>query len=397
MPCKLDRPSPQDLYNRIRDNFSANVLGGFEIIPETNEAYVVSNDYAMYEELLSVIEQQYSARDERYACCDDLYAMAAKRGVFPAPAGFAQGYVKITGDAGATLPIPLDVRIGGQNYRATGTVPAVLPETGEIAVRVQAIIPGVDGNEPAAGTVGQLTSLATGIDSDVELYGRFCGGTEAEECEAFRERYIDRLAYAPRSTMAWLLEKIKDWPCVTRVAHRSGSCCEVTGEPGTSCGCNACVNSLEFYPLFDATFDCGIPPACVIEDMNVWLFGDPPGRGLGQVEIGVCGKLYAPVATSINVRLAGLSCATPTQIEQIRERIKQLFARAVPSELFTVRSVEVLVTQVIGASEDFTVTFEVVNGEMSMTPCGDLNPACDVLPCLNDVIFANAYAPQNLC
>lgn len=399
MTCNLDRPSPQELYDRIRDNFSVNVLGGFDIIPESIEHYVVSNDYAMAEEFYTISEMMFRARDPRYACCEDLYDMAAAEGYFPHAAGFAQGYVTITGTPGAVIPLPLDVQIEGQTYRATGSVPTVMPSSGSVPARVKAIVPGVEGNVAVTGAIGTLVISAVGIDSDVVVSGNsFCGGSIDEDCEAFRQRYIEERTYRPRQTDAWLKNKMLEWPCVTRVVHREGNCCEFQGTSGQNCGCNSCVNALEYYPLFDDTFTCGIPPECVINDMQDWLFGNPPGRGLGQAEIGVCGKLFAPVALMVNARIGGIDCATPAQVTQIREKITNLFRRAEPSKPFTVRSAEVLISQVLGGADGYFVSYELLSDDGgALNACGDIDPLCDVLPCLNEIIIANASSTNGNC
>lgn len=104
MSCNLTRPTPDELFSKIKNNFSANVLGGAEVIPESLEWYVVTNDYAMTEEFYSISEQQWKERDPRYACCDNLVSMAERDGVYPRPATFSQGFVQITGTANSPIP-----------------------------------------------------------------------------------------------------------------------------------------------------------------------------------------------------------------------------------------------------------------------------------------------------
>lgn len=403
MVCKLDRPSPQVLYDRIAANFSANVLGGFDIIPESLEAYVVANDYAAAEAFYSVAEAQWKARDPRYACCDDLYAMAARDGVYPNAAGFSQGYVRLTGATGAAIPNPLEVVIDSQHYVAVGTVATTMPSNGHLDIRVKAVVPGTDGNVALRNTTGSLASSATGIDNEVKPFGTtFCGGSNAEACEVFRDRYIERLAYKPVANSAWLIAKMLEWPCVTRVLPRSGSCCRIIHKEGcgcAACGCNSCTQDLNFYPLFDDTFDCGIPPDCVIDDMQSWLFGTPAGRGLGQAPVGICGQLYAPEAALVDVRISGIQCSTASQVSQMRNRIADVFRLAAPSELFTIRTVELAIAQVVGTSNAFNVVFDVRTNEqhIGVTSCGDLNPACDYMVCLNDVLIIGSDITEGGC
>src|SRR4029077_3218089 len=98
----------------------------------------------------------------------------------------------------------------------------------------------------------------------------FCSGAEAETCEEFRKRYLDRLAYQPRATMAWIKQKLLEFPCATRVCVREGSCCRCDPDcvnGGTPC--ESCGTLMQFYVLFDDTFPCGIPPQHIVEDIQV--------------------------------------------------------------------------------------------------------------------------------
>lgn len=401
MTCILDRPTPRALFDRIKGNFEANVLGGYNVVPESVEWYVISNDYAMAEAFYSTAEAQWKARDPRFACCDDLYAMAARDGIYPKPAGFAQGYVRVTGNAGANVPDPLEVVIGDQHYVATGTIPDVMPNAKYFDVRVKAIVPGVEGNVALKNTTGSLANNSAGIDNTVTPFGSsFCGGSAAEDCEDFRTRYIDRLAYKPIANAAWLEAKMFEWPCVTRVVPRGNNCCTYVSREGcgcAACGCNTCTQDLNFYPLFDDTFDCGIPPQCVIDDMNDWLFGSPQGRGLGQAPVGICGMLYAPDASMIDVRVTGLACSTPAEQAKIRRRIRDVFKLAVPSSLFTRRSIELAIAQVTGTSENFEVVFEDNTGNMVFDDCGNMDSPCDVMPCLDSITFVGADINEGAC
>lgn len=387
MVCKLDRPAPQELFDLILNNFSANVLGGREVIPESNEWYVVSNDYAMHETFYSMAEAQWKAQDPRYMCCDDLYEHAAVRGFTPYPASSSQGYVQVTGTPGTLIPTPLEVVIESQNFRATGTIPSAMPAAGFFDVRVKALVPGIEGNIAITSSTGTLATAVAGLDNTVAVRGTsFCGGANAEECEPFRERFLKAHGYHPRSNVDWIISKLKEWPCVTRVCERGGSCCETPDAEG-DCGCNRCSQSLGFYVMFDNTFDCGIPPACVVTDLNTWMWGDPPGKGLGQADFGMCGEIKAPVASVIDVVVTGMACATTSQQQIVRERIADFFMTACPSMPLYQRNVVLAIAQVVGTADPFEVTFIDRTGNMSFTPCGDLDPNCDILPCLGQIEF----------
>lgn len=396
MSCNLTRPSPTELFAKIKDNFSANVLGGGEVIPESLEWYVVSNDYAMAEEFYSISEQQWKENDPRYACCDNLVAMAERDGVYPRPATFAQGLITLTGTPGSAIPSTLEVVFGSQHYLAIGNRPAILSVNGDARIRVQAVVPGEEGNvAPKLGN-GQTAQVIAGIDQEVvSIPQSFCGGGAKEECEPFRQRYLERLAFKPRSIESWLIDKIKEWPCVTDVFKRGGTCCDPFAEQ--VCGCQNCYNQLNFYPIFGGSYECGLPPQCIIDEMNEWLFGTPQGHGTGQVEIGVCGRLYTAEPAMIRVKVEGLNCATAAQNAIVRERIADIFARAAPSEILTLRSIELAIGQVLGVTEEFGVEFETISGNMDYTECGDLDPPCDVRPCLGEIFEVNPFVAGEFC
>ena len=54
MACVILRPEPQALFDSLRNAFSNTVLGGGKVIPESNEWYVIANDYAARELVLEL-------------------------------------------------------------------------------------------------------------------------------------------------------------------------------------------------------------------------------------------------------------------------------------------------------------------------------------------------------
>lgn len=369
MTCNLPRPAPQVLFDRLRDMFSATVLGGSPVIPESNEWYVVSNDYAAAETFYALAEQQWRERDPRVACCDNLIDMAALDGIYPRPATFARGYVKISGTVGAALTTSLQVAFGESLYRVDQgvTVPAEIPASGYVIVRMIADEPGTDGNGPAiAATGGRLITPLAGISVAVEIYGgQFCGGQPAEDCETFRARYLARKQYQPKSTFEWVKAKILEWPCATRVCIRDCACCTERGR-------------MDLFVFFDGTFPFGIPPADVLADLEAWFFGDPQGFGLGQAEWGMYGTFHAARAVPVNVTIVDLPCTSTAQLEEIKARVAGMFDGLCPGKPICRRFVDAIVLQVVGKACEFTVTLEPVGTTTAF--CDDFNPACDELP-----------------
>ena len=389
MTCKLTRPDPQALFNQIRDQFSVTVLGGAPVIPESNEWYVVTNDYAMAEQYYAIADQMWRETNPETACCDNLIAMAARNGVFPRPATFAEGYVKLSGTPGAAIPDPLEIATSAGNYVSVGRVPAFLFADGTAVVRVRALAPGPQYNASGDVPTGTLLTPAVGINSEVEVCGgQFCGGADAEACEAFRQRYLRRLAYKPRATSAWIQEKLLEWPCATRVCTREGSCCRCEPDCG-NCGCAGCGDKLQFYVMFDA-FPCGIAPTNVIQDLNDWMFGTHQGYGEGQVEVGVCGAIFQPIPLYVNVLIDIAACPTIAQKSRIEQDIQDLFTQLCPSMPLRNKQIEVIIANIIGSDVNVGVQIEMIDATRDMayqTGCGDVEPECDYLPCLNQIEF----------
>jgi hypothetical protein len=406
MACIILRPDPKVLFSQIQDQFSSTVLGGARVIPESNEWYVVANDYAMAEQFYAIADQMWRENNPETACCDNLYTMAAQHGVFPRPASNAEGYAKLAGVPGSDIPSSLEIQTSTGTFVSVGTIPLVMPDSAELIIRVRSLVPGAAMNSSGDVTTGTLTTTAPGIDSDVVICGgQFCGGKEAETCEEFRQRYLDRLAYQPKATMAWLQAKLMEFPCVTRVCTREGSCCRCEAECG-DCGCKNCGNRMELYALFDNAFPCGIPPSNIVEDMTTWLFGENQGYGEGQVEIGVCGQIFTPIPLVVNVIIDIEGCPSTSQKQLISDQVQALFMRICPSVPLKTRQIELIVASIIGADINAEARFEVVGYENQNPPyprdlvyfdtC-NLEPECDVLPCLNTVSFTNPDSGKLQC
>lgn len=398
MTCKITRPTPDALFNRVRDMFSTTVLGGASIIPESNEWYAVSLNYAMAEEFYSVSEQAWRERDPRFACCDNLIEMAELDGVYPRAAASAQGYVKITGVVGTVVPQTISFTFGDKEYVPAGAVASQVPSSGIVIVRAQAVEPGPGGNLPSTQT-GTLVGGIPGLDAEVSVYGgRFCGGADAEQCEPFRARYLERLAVKTNYGLDWIKEQVLAWPCVTGVCERAGNCCEASVDAeGKQALCNT---EIQLYALFDGTFECGLPPECVTDEMTDVIFGMPQGQGRGLAEWGMFGKIYSAKPTYIRVLIAGLDCNTPTQSAEILSRVTDYVSRVCPSETLSNKNTELTVAQVLGKSTGFSVIFQKVDPNdpnVDINFCGDAVPLCDYKVCVTEVSLLGNPAVEGVC
>lgn len=396
MSCTVQKPDPKTLFDDLSTRFSTTVLGGAPIIPESNEYYVVGLETALHQEFYAVAEQFSRESDPRHMCCENLTKYGSDLGIYPRPANFSQGYVRVNGTPGTIVPATLRFQFGNAVFESASATLATVPDIGYVVVRVAAIEPGLAGNISA--TVGNLITPVPDLDSSVTLYGgRFCGGSEAEDCEAFRARVLERQKYQPRFVADWLKKKAMEWPCVTDACDVGPECC-ITDQFGNP----DCPTRIEFYVLFRGTFDCGLPPQCVIDEINDWLFGDPQGYGLGQAEFGVCGGIRLAQAAKIDIVLDGMGCASPLQLQTIQTRITDFVARLCPSTTLTVEMMRLIATQVLGPEFSFDILFRRPDPEtpaegFTLSHCGDAVPACDYKICLNRIIVANQLVSPGGC
>lgn len=391
MSCKLQKPDAKTLYDRTSAMFSTTVLGGGTIIPESNEFYAVALNYALQQEFYSTSELYWRERDPRYACCDNLIDIAALDGMYPAPASFAQGYITITGVAGSLMSQGLQITIGTTAYVPASTVPATMPQGGSTVIRVIAVQPGSAGNTLGS-TTGTINNPPEGIDAEITVFGQqFCNGAEAETCEQFRSRYLDRMSYTPNFGLEKIKELVLDWPCVTSTCERAGSCCEPSDDPDASATYD-CVRPIRLYAIFDGTFPCGLAPQCVVDEMTTAIFGEKQGIGQGQAEWGMLGEIYTATATYINMVIDGVACASPAQATEIENRIRDFASRICPSQLLALEDIKVIIAQIIGGTSQFDVIMtkdDPNDSNVAITLCGDAEPNCDYKVCLKDVEFTN--------
>lgn len=404
MSCLTEKATPQEMFDKYKDMFSNIVLKGGSVVPESNEWYVTSLLYAMSEEFTALSEQAWQQNDPRYACCEKLYEIAAFDGVYPRAATSAEGFVRITGQVGAPLTSSMQITFGAQTYIISGTIPAAMPAPGYVAVRVQALVPGANSNV-APSTVGFITNPPAGIDAQVSLYNQFlCGGKDAEQCEEFRQRYLQRISYSSDFEQARIKELTLEYPCVTDVFYQGDLCCLLDANNNAICS-----DKLYMYVLFQDTFPCGMAPQCVIDDLNTWLFGDVPGYGTGKLPFGICGEVLFVRGVYVNIRIDGLSCVTPARQREVINRVTEYVRMNPPSTDLKLRTIETIVTQVVGDIE-FEVVFDILGCSQDGTnftdcsaeaaqldQCGDVTVSCDYKVCINEVMLVNTQVTQSGC
>ena len=385
MTCSnMARPDPQVLFDTYKNMFQNTVLGGATVIPESNEWYAVTLNYAMAEEFYAIMEQAWRERDPSQACDDNLLTIAERDGVRPRPAIPAQGYVKLTGTPLTALPAPLSFTINGQTFTTAVDQyqTSQLDDNGVAVVRVIAVVPGSIGNVTNA-TVTMDTAVA-GVSSAIALCSPFCRGEDAETIEAFRQRYMRRLQYHPRATHEWIKEKILEWPCATRVITQGGTCC--------SCGSTDCGGKMNFYVMFDGTFDNGIAPDYVLKELETWLFGSPQGFGLGQVEIGICGRIVPAIPLPFNIDVSVDDCISNAQKSSVIQLVNDFFSTVEPSQPFSKGYLENSIAAMLGGDVSVYVDVNIDAENLQFIEYRDacsIEPKCDYIPVLGS-LYVNA-------
>lgn len=364
--CLTTIPSPDALFKQALARFSSTVLGGGVIVPGSPEWWAVTNDAMATQLWHTTARQMLKELDPRSACCDNLVKLAALDGVYPRPAMPARAYVKISGTPGTALSDGLTLTIGNALFRvdAGAAVPPMMPEPGFVYVRFAADVPGASVMSAKSGTINDAPA---GLDPTVLIAGGdYCGGAEAETCEVFRSRYLDRLSHVHMSRFGDMVEDIMEWPCVTRVCRRECSCCADKGR-------------LELYVFMDRTFAYGIPPHSIVDEMSAWYFGTPSGVGMGVADFGIDGQFYAARPRVVNVSVSNLPCSTPAQLADIQGRIARMFSGLCPGAVICRRMIDAIVISALGFVCDFSVVIEPLGAQAP--PVGDeFKPSCDELP-----------------
>jgi len=373
--CLPDREDVGEMRNRIATEMSTRLFGGAPILPGSNEDVVAFLMAGVLYEAHSLTEAAYRETDPRCMCCDSLFEFAARRGIYRQPAAPAKGYVRLTGTPGAAITYPLSFTdAAGRQYQTDATftaAPTALDASGEAVVRIEALVPGEDGNKDAGETL-TIGSPPPGINSTADVIGTgLTGGAAEEDCESLRERVLARLRNgAVSANVNWIIERIREWPGVTRV-------CAST--------CDCLVPS--FYVFMDGTYGpYGVPPLPVLNEIEDYIFGNPQGAGLGLAPVGAKGRLVQAQPESVTINIHGLSPLTPVIQDAVQTAINDVFSRMVcPGGCMCLKWIDDVLASVEGVQCYERV--EVVPGTNSQINGTDLCMDCDYFPVVGAINY----------
>lgn len=394
MTACFTRPAPKTLWAQITSWFSANVLGGAPIIPESNEHYLCGNDLAAMELYYSLSQQQWNETQDATACCDSLIANNAPLGLIPYGATFAQGYVTVTGGPpNDPVPNDLQIQIGSNTYNisaATNANPTNLDGSGDATLLFQSLVPGSSVNAATNTAISQLGTIPSvsatiinapnGWPTNITPNGQFCGGYDPETCEQFRTRVIARKKTPQNATLARMIRQALLYPCVTRVLQRTcGPCC-ADGQ-------------LQLYAFMDNSFPNGISPASALAGLTAYIFGSPQGQGRGQAPVGVFGNFFPIAPVTVNINFFNMGCITPSQFTQIQTLIAQLFSTFTPGQTVCSKWIDAIVISVNPNCCNYTIQVSTNVSGLGTVDCfGDFTPNCDILPVIGTINYSAQLA-----
>lgn len=317
----INRPTVEEIRDGINAEFSANLLGGKPVLPNSTPDIVANIIAGVHFEVWGDLAKAYSQFFIPSMCCDTLYTFAASIGINPKAPAKAAGFVKIKGIAGAAIPAALEVvSPASQEYQLAADYPnpSVFGADGYAVVYVRAILAGAAGNLVAPAAL--VTSAAyPNTDSPVELMADgITGGAEEETCDELRARLLaQRRKACVAGNLAFYEQAIRSYPGVTRVCF-------------SGCACQQCCDSalITAYPFMDNVYPAtrGVPPKAVADAIARYVFGHPMGAGKGLAPIGAYGQMLCAQPCPVDVHVRGVKPITPRSRELIAAAITEYFA-----------------------------------------------------------------------
>lgn len=294
LDCTIPRPSIEELQQTAKTEISTRMLGGAPVLPLSNED-ILSFIFAGTVNLMhGYVAQGLKESDPKDMCCDNLVTYAARRGIFLQGAERARGVVVITGTPGAAIPANIRfVDENSQEYKLDPsyvTNPTVLNGGGSASLFIAASGGGVRYNH-AGGTALTVSTTIPGINIEATVTAAgIIGGADEETCEQLRTRVLESEKMGAVSTnTTWFLSQTLRYPGVSRACSDE---CE-----------RCCDQGLVLYPFFDGAYEDGVPPASVIDSMNLWMFGPARTHGEGLAPIGLLGEYRAAAPTYLTVHV----------------------------------------------------------------------------------------------
>jgi uncharacterized phage protein gp47/JayE len=192
-----DRPTLNQLYERISQDFSGRLLDGGAVLMRSVIA-VISKIWAgachlMHGMLAWLFLQVFADTAEG----PYLERWARIWGIFRLPASHAVGPVNFQGQDGSLIPAGLLMQHQptGLLYAAQGDAAAI---NGVISITVRAVMPGAASNQPTGASLTLIAPIAGIMANGIVMPDGITGGVDEEDDDSLRQRLLDRLRKPPR-------------------------------------------------------------------------------------------------------------------------------------------------------------------------------------------------------
>lgn len=370
----IDRETTDEIREKLALEISSNMLDN-EPLVDGQPLHIFSAIIAgALFEFKGDLVKAYLRTDPTLKCCDEFIEWAARRNLHLKPPLQATGFIKITGNAGASIPSDIEF-VGGGSHEYTLDLlyeenPTEIQPDETAVLKIRAKEPGSDAN-----TTEDLVTLASypQIDTPVEIIGDgIVGGADQETCEQMKARVSEILSRIVRAeNKEWYKDVIGRYPGVTNVCF--SQCCDP-----------CCTGIPVIYVFMDDIYENGIPPCSVLHDIHKYVFGDPPGYGKGQAGWGTIGIIKQPQIALVDVKITSKKIINSKQQENITKIIVDYFAgdRCLDDDICLMD-----MTSVIQAETGACIVSIEMTGDNLVQVDSDIAFDCGHFPVLNETEF----------
>jgi uncharacterized phage protein gp47/JayE len=187
----FSRPSLASIVSRVEGDLVAKVSLQSPVLTRALvrvlARVVAGASHMLHGHIAYLVDQIFPDR----SAYETLVREAAIHGVFPNAAQFAEGSLSATGTNGDVIPAgTLFVSPSAVEYRSTAEVSVA---GGVASIPVRAVVAGAAGNLASGSSVSFAAAAPGDVNAETTADGALSGGTDAEEPEAFRTRFIESL------------------------------------------------------------------------------------------------------------------------------------------------------------------------------------------------------------
>lgn len=371
----------QALWDYISKKFANEVLHTDSIIPESNEYYVVSLLFGVYEAMLYDVQEILRNQNIATACCENVKQIGLNHGLTLRNKVRPSVILKLTGKCGAALADKLSFKINDITLHSV-LVPRnrvdnlpKLSSKGEAYVFAELDSYTNDNPEIQIGNKGVLLEHLANISPVVEVVSHLCGPIPEESCEQLRSRLLYLQKYKLRSAEDLLKDATWDFPCLANLRIiENAKCCsfyDASVDPSDNC--------MIVIPNFDSVFEHSEIPDELLFSLESYLFGNPNGSGLGKMPVGICGRVIKSTKANLEISIVfNEDIPYKSQLDKISSVIKDYILGLPSGSSVSTFDIQRLFLDVVGSDyKDICVQFS-QDKKILTIDNGLVTSSCDV-------------------